>query len=1001
MAVIRRFGSKPGGPGIVVNERSGINQIPDPTYGSTFMLGVLKRGPMGVIVPVRSKRQYNLIFGDPSDDTWHLFTDSSHLCPDAIDGFFSTGGGAGVLMVCRPELDKTARSAERVFLGRNGAEVLRIKASNEGRWGGAANKISGTPIIYATSRTFTLVTPGVERNEFRDADAKFSNLDNRIYKIVSNTKADPVSGETIYTVGAQYDLVRERVSGPVAMTGIATYSPFSALTGTIAYALYQPVTGTASINERVITGVGTLFTTELQVGANVYHNGEARAIESITSNTTLTVAEAFSVPTATNITLQRDNLIVTGTNTQFTTELATGDEIFVEINGVRQARVVGAIASPTELTLNSGFSDEVGAGTQASRRNFVLRGTGTNFLTEIKPGEFIVDPNRAGKTVKVVRIVSNTELRLEKPFQGNFADAQLTRQPFLATVEYKPAKYEGLAIEISQGLKKPDTHFTITVFFNGSQVLQVPDCSLDRNDPDFVNTKVANANIAHATGIRNYAQWIEAESLWSSTYTTSQQNDVRPCNGSGKIVHLTSNTMYTVADLDWNNLVGQRVYPNPYEFYRDFYTIQQASAPIDLQGTVSSAGVNVTGTATRFSSETKAGQYLYDPASGTARKVRSVLSDTRLVLDTPFPVNMVAGTRGKIAGTISVGERYDLRLATEVGNNLLVTYPQYLERGYDGDTGTLAPHYFTQYLDIDYNFIEKYTLNRNLGLVKIAVPGISDETIQKTGIYYAQQQAYQYRAEIPSYITSSSVAEAYVLNRLGRSDFEAVAFPSYGTIASPFSGSDRLIPLTGEILGGEARQAVTYSGYHYPFAGLRSVMPRVLRLPVGLDMDDEAVLNMAGIQPIKILDGNAIVYGARIPAESGVYDFKHIREIQSNYVRVFLEARNLLEMLFQPNQPGVLSEAILLFNEFARGEYRKGTITQYLSFQQAVSVTSDIRSDTAIAGSDAKSSLIAIINGKLNINFTYTPTGIVEVLNVTVGPDLLAESFGQSLASAA
>lgn len=956
---------------------------------------------MGVVVPVRSKRQYQLIFGDPSSDSWHLFGDSSHLCPDAVDGFFSTGGGAGVLMLCRPELDKTAKPATKTFRGRNGAEVLRVKAANEGRWGGYAANIKASPIVYATSRTFTLVTPGVERNQMRGGTVRFSNLGNRSYSIVSNSKADPNSGETVYTVGAQYDLVRERVSGPVALTGRSTYSPYAQIAGTIAFPLYRPVTGTATINERVVTGVGTAFSAELMVGSNLYYNGEARSIESITSDTTLTVAEPFSVPSADGVTLEQDNLVVTGTNTQFTAELAAGMELFVNFNGTRQGRRIAAVSSPTQLTLTSGFTDEVTPGTQASRKNMTLTGTGTAFLTEIRPGQFIVDPNRAGSTVKVTEVISNTELRIEAPFLGNFADAQLTRQPYLATIELVPGRNEGLAIEISQGLKRPETNFTLTVYFNGSQVLQVPDCSLDPNDPDFVDTKVSNANIAHATGTRNYTQWIEAESLWSSSYTTSEQNDVRPCNGAGEILHLTSNAMYTVEDLEWDKIVGQRIYPNPYEYYRDFYTIQNAIAPLTLQGTLSSAGVNVTGTSTQFRDQVKSGQYLYDPASNTVRKVRSVMSDTRLTLETPFPVDMVAGTKSKIAGSISVGDRYDLQLSTGIGTRFLVVFPQYLEGGYDGDTGTLMPHYFTQYLDIDYNFIEKYTLNRNLGLVKIAVPGISDETVQKTGIYYAQEQAYEFRAEIPSYITSASVAESFVINRLGRNDFQAVAFPSYATISSPLGAGERFVPITGEILGGEAERAVTYSGYHHPFAGMQAIMPRILKLPVALDMDDEAILNLAGIQPIKIMDGNAIVFGARVPALSGIYDFKHIREIQSNYVRVFLEARNLLEMLFQPNQPGVLNEAILLLNEFARNEYRKGTITQYLSFQQAINISSEIRSDTVIAGTDSKSSLIAIINGKLNIIFNYTPTGIVEVLNITVGPDLLVESYGASLASAA
>lgn len=997
MPQLRRFGAPVGAPGVVVYERSGINQIPNPLFGSTFMLGIMPRGPMGVGVPVRSRKQLDDIYNDPSDPRWWLDATGSHLLPDAVDGFFARGGGAGTLILTRLDLDGTAKRAEKVFKGRNGSDALRVRAANEGRWGGYQNSVPLTPVIYATVRTFTLIAPGVEANEFRGAEAEFPGASTKVYQVVSNTKANPKSGEVVFTIGSQFNLLDDSVTGPAAIVGTASYDTRSTLTGTIAFPLQSGLTGTSNINGLVVTGVGTEYSTELTVGDRIYYNGEARVVDSITSDTTLTITTPFSTEQVNGVTLSRDNLVVTGTGTTFAASLKVGETLYAVVNGVTEGRTVAAITSATSLTLSSGFTDALTAGTQVQKANYTVTGTGTQFLTDLTVGQYLVDPNRSGSTVKITAIASATALTIEKPFTADFDDAQLTKQSHLGKVTLTAPRDKGLAIEITQGLRKPETHFSLVVYFNDSRILEVPDCSLDPADPDFVNTKVSQLNIAHSDGTNNYATWITAESLWTSAYTTSQDNDVRPCNGAGEILHLTPTTIYTAADLEFSNLVGQKVYPNPYEYPRGFYTIRETSPTKSLSGTISSLGVAVSGTGTVFLSEVKPGDYLYDPASNKVRKVRVVTSNTALTLETAFPVNMVALTKGKVAGMLTVGERYDLSLICDVGDRFSVVHPQPLEKGYDGNTGTIIPYYFTKFADADYNHIEKACLNKNLGRVAIAVPGISDVTIQKAFAFYASTKAYEFRAEIPSYITQAAVAETYVSRQLGRNDFISVAFPSYGTIANPLGAGDRFIPLSGDIMGGEASNAVAAEGYHLVFAGIGATLPRFLKLPVLLDPQDEAILNLAGIQPIKTIDGNIVVWGSRCPSSSETYKFLHVRRIQSNYIRVLIEARNLMEALFQPNQPALLDQITLMLDQFARREYDKGVLTQYLNFQQAAQTTGDIQSGTVIAGEQSRSSLVSVLNGQLNIYFRYVPTGILEVLSVSVGPDLLVEEYGKTI----
>ena len=997
MAEIRRFGPPPGAAGVVVYEKTSVSQIPDPGYGTSVFIGPAKRGPMNVPVPITSKRQYSEIFSDPSDTRWHLFVDASHLMPDAIDGFFQTGNESGTVFVIRSELDGSARAASKTFYGRNGLPTLRIKAANEGRWGGYANKIADTPIIYATSRTFTLVAPGTLANEFKDAEVVFSNISDKSYTVVSNTKADSKSGETIFTIGSQYDLVNDGVSGPVALSGTASYSAYVALTGTIAYPLFSGVTGTANIRDRTITGTGTAFSSELKVGQNVYYLGEARSIESITSDTTLVVSTAFSSSEATGVSLQKDNLTVTGNSTTFSTEVNPGDTLFVTVDGVFQGRKVKSVGSNTSLILESGFTKALSAGTQAQKQNYTVTGTGSQFTNEVRPGQFLVDPNRSGKTVQVVTVDSATKLTISQPFASNFNSAQIVKQSFKASVTLSPDAGEGIAIELSQGLRKPETHFTITIYFNGSQVLQVPDCSLDSNDPEFVDTKVAATNLAHTDAGRDYAKWIEAESLWASVYTTSQSNDVRPCNGSGTILLINKNTLYTVADLDYSHLPGQKVYPNPYEFYRSAYTIASAVAPKVLDGTYSSLGVNVTGVGTTFLSSVKVGDYLYDARSNTIQQVRAINSDTQLTLVSAFSTNVAASTPAKLAGRIVVSERYDLESITDVGNRFTIVMPQYLERGYDGPIHEMLPFYYTKYFDTELNPIGRAVANRNLGLVRITVPGVSDETVQKAGANFASTLPGEYRYEIPSYISSAALAEAFLINNLGRNDFASVAFPTYGTIANPFGRGERLISINGDIMGGESKQAIAETGYHAPFAGKNAILPRIIKLSYTVDLADEAILNLAGIQPIKFLDGNAVVWGARAPSASEAYKFLHIRRTQSSYTRVLSEARNLLSTIFLPNQPGVLDGIKLMLDDFAIREYTKGAITQYLSFEQSVQIGTE--NSTNLTAEVSRSSLVAILNGELSISFRYVPTGLVEILKVSIGPDLLVEQFGSTLGS--
>ena len=364
---IKIFGPPYGAAGVRVIERVGTNRLNGPNFGAIALIAPLKRGPSGVPIPVTTREQYDRIFGDPRDNRWHLFPDGSFLTPDVIDGFFTMSAGAGMIWVIRLDLDGEGKKAQTVIRNRYGTEILKFTAANEGRWAGYGRVIDMTPLIVTTSKTFTVYAPDVKANELIGALAQFSSGSGKQYEIVANTKASK-NGEVILTISSQYDLIADGVHGPVTVAGTARYNRLRAVAGTVSIPLYANLTGAATTSDLTVTGVGTRFDTELQVGDSVYYQGESRAVESISSATTLTISEPFTAD-GSGVTLQRDNVTATGTGTDFTL-LKPGDSLYIVLDGKTYSRTVEAIASATSMTLESAYPTEVGPGTQASVNNF-------------------------------------------------------------------------------------------------------------------------------------------------------------------------------------------------------------------------------------------------------------------------------------------------------------------------------------------------------------------------------------------------------------------------------------------------------------------------------------------------------------------------------------------------------------------------------------------------------------------------------------------------------
>jgi len=992
MVVIRRYGAPPGAPGVSVEERPASNILADPRYGSVWFGGIMRRGPMGTPIPVTSRKQYLEIFGDPKSSNWGIYPDASQQTPDAVEGFWQNGSGAGLLWLTRIEVDGKAKRAKKVFKNSLGADALEIEAANEGRWGGQESEITATPVLVASARSFTVVAPGTLANEYVGAEVEFEAVPGKRFVVVANTQAIGLAGEAVFTCGAQWNLLQEGVSGPSVLTGTATYDHYPNITGTITFPLLQPIVGTVTVTDNVLTGTGTSFVTELDVGDSIYLDTEGRVVISITSDTTLTVADSYTGGNVAGQTMFRDNKTVTGLGTAFNTDLSVGNMIFATIGGMRQGRTIAEITSATSLTLTSGFTAALSAGTQIEQAGLTITGTTTAFTTQVQIGDYVVDPFRAGEAIKVTSIPSATSLTVEKPFSGDFTNVRLAKQSKRASVKLLQPAGEGLAVEIALGESRPETHFSLRIFFNNSQVLYIPDASLDPSDPLFVDTVVSDTlgNVGYRSSGENILAWISAKSLWTSTYTTAEDSDVRPIVGS-KALAVTQTRLYTVADIDYEKTISSSIFLSPYDQYRNTIRIKEAYAPVDLEGSIASIGTTVNGVSTTFLSSVVIGDYLYSPHSEEARKIVRIVSDTELLLEMAFTSNVPAQTKARKAGYLYVGVGNNLTVAIQTGNSFFVSYPINLKGGYDGNTANTIPYYWTKYVDVDDNHVENATYGRNLGLVRLAFPGISSITVNKAGAAYAEARSYEFRYELPVYLTTAASIESYIKQELGRNDFTSVVAPSYIYIASPFGAGKRMVSAVGDIMGGESLFAVNNSGYHVLFAGRAARLPRAIGLPFEIGRSDEVIANTSGVQMLKYSEGNIIVWGGRAPSLTPAYVFLHIRRCQSNYNRIFIEVDNLQELVFRPNQPELAAQFRMILKGFARREYKKGVFSQYLTFDEAVRINTgqDVDANSSVGGGQNGDQLIEIINGVLTANFVWTPTGIVERLVINTGPSIL------------
>ena len=362
-------------------------------------------------------------------------------------------------------------------------------------------------------------------------------------------------------------------------------------------------------------------------------------------------------------------------------------------------------------------------------------------------------------------------------------------------------------------------------------------------------------------------------------------------------------------------------------------------------------------------------------------------NDTLTVVVEPLEVNKLAGgllypkatdfrTKFGIASntanaiTVKVGSDM-IAGGAVLGDAFRVEYARELGGGYDGTVAVTDAIYLAAY-DTGTSPLRSLR-GKNLGLIKLATPGITATAVQKQGAAFAFSQNWQYRYEIPANIVSESAAEEYINETLGRNNAAVVTFPSYAKVTNPTGEGLKQTTMTGAIHGVESRIARNFDGFHKAGAGEDAILSNIVELPAGFKdkVLDEEFLNPVGIGIIKVVSGNFVIWGDRNVGLDTAFRFKHHREYLSHIENIFLE--NFDFIIFALNNTAARERLKSTFVAFFIPEFAKGAI-----------VGKDLAAAARIKIDDENNTPLTTSNGDLNAEIGVQLVDTVERFIITI-----------------
>jgi len=213
-----------------------------------------------------------------------------------------------------------------------------------------------------------------------------------------------------------------------------------------------------------------------------------------------------------------------------------------------------------------------------------------------------------------------------------------------------------------------------------------------------------------------------------------------------------------------------------------------------------------------------------------------------------------------------LGYGSDTQIDGSDGTVVALAYHDLLEFGRDGHHDLQTADYVDA-VDLNTSLLNDLAIER-LGLFKVAIPGVYGYTEQLAAQEWCDANGHTFRGEIdPTLLAGYDGAADDWRNGMSGSENVSVAFQGYAyPRVMPFRGEPVAYPLTGAVLGAEARLAFDRGGYHIAAAGAKMDVGAIFRdllettpgeTEPGLRVDED-ILNAAGIQPV--LKRGALLY---------------------------------------------------------------------------------------------------------------------------------------------
>lgn len=559
--------------------------------------------------------------------------------------------------------------------------------------------------------------------------------------------------------------------------------------------------------------------------------------------------------------------------------------------------------------------------------NTTMKITGANWPVNRWAGATL---SIAADPTHTYKVVSNTADTLTLAPGSTLADnlgGGGTGSPWLLTLD-NANRY--LAVKVEPGKLDP-THFAITVSIDGQVVKMWDDLTMDQEASNYAPSVINNDPTNHE---------IEFTDLRAAGTETTPNDEV-----ANYVVPIDGITDQVIT-VEWYDIdFDQTTFPATVTAPSGYKGIPgEIDITVDDTDTTKFhwSALGLTGEGT-FGTEVDPGvtwlpKFTVSDPGTVAQAGQSIgaihlfpLTDDALVGGTVYPGYKTSDPYGAEAFQVASNTYNTITVtygdpsnngAVGSGDNLLVSYFQQCEGGYDGEPLDASGQ--AEALSMLGDILGQIDEFKQAGLIKIAAPGWTNSAVQKAGIAVAEKLSYQYRVEVPADQSDGPSALKWLNTNIGRSDFAVVNWPSYGYILDPVkSGLLKLVPLTGDILGVEAAVAKDYLGYHRPAAGIDAVLHRVVDLALD-DIIDEELVSPTGVNIIKKYKGNFIIWGFRTLSSDPGWKWKNQREQMSYYERVLLSQFDwIVAMLNNKNTWGLLRASLA---DYFRGEWRKNAL---------------------------------------------------------------------------